>query len=329
LRQNHRDNRWLLWALVVSLLLHLAIWGGYELGKKQGWWERWPVFAWLRPAAKPVKPQLPQLTPAEQIPQLSFLTVAEPDPEPPKKPKFYSNNNSHAANRTFEPELNTPKLDGKQTDMVRTETAPRTHISKTQSQPEAKPTKVQAQPQEQPEKAQTQPLQPNKQVQAGDLTEGKPQEAPQQTEPPHPQRPRTIREALAQQPNQIQGLQMRQDGGVHNTKLQPAFDAKRTLFGDYDAELEQAIQQKWDDLLDARNFSGDCNGRVTIHFYLNYDGTITEASIVPSQTTVAPTWAYLCQQAVTAPAPYAKWPDQMRREIGKNVREMSFTFFYY
>ena len=74
-------------------------------------------------------------------------------------------------------------------------------------------------------------------------------------------------------------------------------------------------------------FARDRSGRVTLHFNLNYDGSITE--VTQLDNTVGPLYGYLCQQALTAPAPYAKWPEEMRRLIGGNVREMTFTFFYY
>ncbi|HTQ52536.1 MAG TPA: hypothetical protein VMJ12_17650, partial [Candidatus Acidoferrales bacterium] len=39
------DLKRLTWAIVVSLLIHLLGWGGYELGKKTGLWQRlhWPA----------------------------------------------------------------------------------------------------------------------------------------------------------------------------------------------------------------------------------------------------------------------------------------------
>ena len=324
LRNGRREIRRLEWAILLSLLLHLLLWGGYELAQKEGWFQTWPVLAWLHRLANPPLP-IPPPPPvtATQEPQLSFIQVADASPDAPVKPKFYSNKNSHAANQTTEPELADPKLTGQQTDMARTETAPRTHVSKTPPQPVAKPTKLQ----EQPEKEQIKPLQPQPVVTAGDLSQGQAQLTPQQNEAPHPPKPRTIREALAQLPNTIQGLQMRQNGGVHRTAIRPSFDAKETPFGDYDAMLTQAVEQKWDDLLDERNFSGDCKGQVTVHFNLNYDGSVTEAKIV--NTTVDTTWAYLCLEAITAPSPFAAWPEQMRREIGGNVRAMDFTFYYY
>jgi len=120
---------------------------------------------------------------------------------------------------------------------------------------------------------------------------------------------------------------MHQDGGAHREAILPSFDAQATPFGDYDAKFVQAVTQKWYDLLDSQSFARDRSGRVTLHFNLNYDGSITE--VTQLDNTVGPLYGYLCQQALTAPAPYAKWPEEMRRLIGGNVREMTFTFFYY
>ena len=52
LRQERVESTRLVWAFVISMLLHLFIFGGYETGKKLNWWEnaRWP--AWLSPVKK-------------------------------------------------------------------------------------------------------------------------------------------------------------------------------------------------------------------------------------------------------------------------------------
>ena len=314
MRQSRRENRLLEWALVVSLLVHLLGWAGYELGRKRGWWDHAPLLAWLHRPPTVMPKQTPPTQPTE--PQLQFIQVAENDPEPPAQPKFYSDKNSHAANTEAEQEQNTPKLNGRQRDVPDTQTARRTQLTKTTSPTES-----------QPEQAQTQPAQPQPTLKPGQLDSGTPQEAQLQPEPPHPSRPRTLKEALAQQPSQIAGVQMQQAGGVHRVALLPTFDAKATLFGDYDARFTQAIQQKWDDLLQAQNFNGECSGHVTLHFYLNDDGTITDITMV--EHTVDMLYAYLCQRALTEPAPYAKWPEAMRQEIGGTKREMTFTFYYY
>jgi len=317
LRQGRSDNRLLEWALVLSLLFHLAAWGGYELGKRLGWWDHSPVMAWLHKTLHLTPPPKPAPQPPPQPqPELQFVEVAQPDAEPPKNAKYYSNNNSHAANPDPNHDQDAPKLNGTQTDVPKTMTARRSEMNPTPPQPQPKPAKEQ-----------DQPAQPQPTLKPGDLTEGKPQEAQEQPQPPQPPRPRTLKEARALQPNQIAGVQMRQDGGAHRAAIMPSFDAEATPFGDYDAKFVQAVTQKWYDLLDSQGFARDRSGRVTLHFNLNYDGSITE--VTQLDNTVGPLYGYLCQQALTAPAPYAKWPEEMRRLIGGNVREMTFTFFYY
>ena len=52
LRQERAESSRLVWAFVISLVVHLLLFGGYETGKKMGWWENahWP--AWLSPLKK-------------------------------------------------------------------------------------------------------------------------------------------------------------------------------------------------------------------------------------------------------------------------------------
>jgi hypothetical protein len=41
------------------------------------------------------------------------------------------------------------------------------------------------------------------------------------------------------------------------------------------------------------------------------------------------TLGYVCEEAVQESAPFAKWPADMKRMIGANFREITFTFYYY
>jgi hypothetical protein len=38
---------------------------------------------------------------------------------------------------------------------------------------------------------------------------------------------------------------------------------------------------------------------------------------------------HVCENAINDPAPFAKWSDEMRRLVGQNYREITFTFYYY
>jgi hypothetical protein len=39
-------------------------------------------------------------------------------------------------------------------------------------------------------------------------------------------------------------------------------------------------------------------------------------------------WSLLCESAILSQAPYARWPESMRRTIGRDSREITFTFHY-
>jgi outer membrane biosynthesis protein TonB len=146
--------------------------------------------------------------------------------------------------------------------------------------------------------------------------------------PPQEQpRPRTVKQANEQQSHRLPGQQTRQEGGMRRQALVPSLDVKATPFGAYDAALVEAVTQRWYDLLDSQQFAMDRSGKVTLRFHLNYDGTITEMTVL--QNTVGELLGYVCQKAVSDPAPFAPWPGDMRRMVGENYREITFTFYYY
>ncbi|MEW6161101.1 MAG: hypothetical protein AB1813_27040, partial [Verrucomicrobiota bacterium] len=138
-------------------------------------------------------------------------------------------------------------------------------------------------------------------------------------------RPRTLAE-VQKKTGGIQGERMKQEGGVKNVQLQAAFDVKETAFGAYDAAFIAAVSKRWHDLLDSSEFIPRQAGKVVLYFYLHYNGRITEMKIL--ENTVSETQAFICQRAIEDPAPYAAWPSDMRRLIGRDVREVTFTFHY-
>jgi hypothetical protein len=310
-RLNRFEMKRLALALALSLAAHFLVWGGYEFGKKSGWWQRlhWPAALHLA-AKKTPPPPLPETEPT------MFLDV-NPDqvsPDAPKDAKYYSAKNSRAANPDAEKDLNQPKLDGKQSDVPQTRDTPRT--------PTVKP---QPAPAPQPPQKEVQPAPPKPVEQLGDLKLAMLDPAPEKKEAP--EKPRTLKEARTQLSQLKPSMAMHQDGGTQRRALVPSFDSKATPFGEYDARIVQAISQRWYDLLDSQNFAQDRTGKVTLRFRLNYDGTISEMTVL--QNTVGDLLGYVCQEAVTDPAPYETWPSDMRRMIGANFREITFTFYYY
>jgi hypothetical protein len=305
LRLNRFENERLILALTISLAVHLLAWGGYELGKEFNFWQRLNYF---HRAAKIIPP--PQI--AEE--PVTFMTVDQPSTEAPKIAKYYSDKNSVAANPDASRNSDVPQINGRQTDVPKTEDAPRQQISKAQPSP----------PQTQPSKNSQQ--QPSPAIQPGDLTLAKLESLlPQQQNNSQPPRPRTIKEALAQQ-NLSPGVAMKQDGGARQHAYVPSFNVKLTGFGEYDAALVTAITQRWYDLLDSQQFALDRTGKVVLQFRLNYDGTVTDMKV--AQNDVGDLLGYVCQKAVNDPAPFAKWPDEMRFKLGDS-RDIQFTFYYY
>ena len=291
-------------ALALSLAVHLFAWGGYAAGKEFGWWQRmhWPT--WLPRLA--IMKVVPAPVPQNNEAQLTFVEVAQPAAEAPQNTKYYSSQNSRAAGPT-QGNKDVPQLNGKQTKVVKTENVPRPDFNKLQPAPPA--------PQQQ------QKLQPA--TRPGDLTLGKPENSQQQEQ----ERPRTIKQAIAQQSQRLPGQQMKQEGGTRRSALVSSLDVKATPFGDYDSKFIEAVTQRWYDLLDSRQFAMDRSGKVTLRFHLNYDGSITDMQVL--ENTVGDVLGYVCQKAVTDPAPFAPWPADMRRIIGENYREITFTFYYY
>jgi hypothetical protein len=237
-------------------------------------------------------------------------------PEPPKNTPYYSSQNSKAANPDADKDTDVPKISGEQEHVAKAEDAPRKFTPLQPSPAPATPDKEEQPPE------QAKPKQP-----IGDLAMAKPEPilhpdtgTAQQT------RPRTLVEAkMRQQNNLMPGPKMKQDGGVRRHLEISAFDAKATPFGEYDRAFIEAVEQRWFSLLDSQQFALDRTGKVVLQFRLNYDGRITEMSI--AQSTVGDTLAYVCQLAVTDPAPYEHWPSDMRRMFGDS-RNVQFTFYY-
>jgi outer membrane biosynthesis protein TonB len=309
LRFSRPEINRLLLALVISLLAHVAVWGGWLAGKKAGLWDKlhWPVRHPV--AAQPLKPAAA----ARTEPQI-YLDVAAADTEAPKQAKYYSDKNSRAANPDVDANTSQPKLNGKQRDVPKTEDAPRPQKNK--SATPVPPEKTTAQKPAEPKPSGLAP---------GNTQAGKPSDNAAAEPPPKP-RPRTIREALAQQ-DKPPGLQLQQDGGVSRRALASSLDAMATPFGDYDRRIVDAIRTRWYDLLDSQKFAMDRTGKVTVTFHLNPDGSVTEARI--NGNTVGDLLGYVCQAAIEQAAPFGAWSPEMRRLIGTNFREITFTFYYY
>lgn len=308
-------------ALGISLTIHLFCYGGYEIGRKYNLWQALHLPAWLQKATVlAVIPKEPKITPPPDDVPLVFLDVAprQATTEPPKSAQYYSSRNSQAANPDADRDTGIPKIDGEQTQVPKTEDTPRLPYDKLQ------PDVSRLTPRDQePELAQAKSTTP-----PGDLAMAKPDTRLRpDTGAAEESRPRTIKEALLrQQRNQLVGQKMKQEGGVRQRLEMTSLDAKATPFGQYDAEFIEAVQSRWYDLLDNLSYDGYRRGRVIVQFHLNYNGQITDMKVLDNN--VGEMLGLLCQKAVLDPAPFEKWPQEMRLMVDKDYRELRFTFYY-
>jgi len=323
-------------ALVLSLIIHLVLFGTYKVGKHYGWWNT--QSEWLVRLTKKLTQSKPRMAilmqpkpKAAQPPPSIPLTFVEVDPstalaEPPPDAKYYSSKNAKAQNAEPAPPKDVPKLDGKQTQVVRLE-----DNQKSVPFPLQPAVKPEPEPPKEPETLQPKPKGGEK---IGDLALNKnPNPKPPSDgvvdvgngeSPTVPKdRPRTLAQARAAK-GLLVGEKTKQEGGVER-RGRIAFDTKATPFGQYDAEFIAAVEQAWHNLLENNQLS-QRSGRVVLEFKLNADGRITNMKVDGNE--VGEILGMLCQRAVQDPAPYRRWPADMRRVIGSNTREIRFTFFY-
>lgn len=139
-------------------------------------------------------------------------------------------------------------------------------------------------------------------------------------------RPRTLAHARQQNAGLI-GRKMKQKGGIDRFRLQSTPDLSKTPFGNYDAAVIQAIQQRWFDLLERLPIVQNTRGKVVLKFWMKSDGSVSDLKVVENSAG-DDLQSYACEAAVRDPAPYGRWPEDMRRVIQSDRREIRFTFYY-
>jgi hypothetical protein len=122
----------------------------------------------------------------------------------------------------------------------------------------------------------------------------------------------------------LAGQQIKQDGGAER-RGKVAFNAKATEFGAYDAAFIAAVQSRWYQLIE-NNLVTPRAGKVILEFKLTHDGRITDMKIQDND--VGDILGLFCRNAVEDNQRYPEWPDEMRRKIGLNPRDIRFTFYY-
>jgi outer membrane biosynthesis protein TonB len=252
---------------------------------------------------------------ARAEPPMVFVEVMpdQASAEAPDEAEFYSSVSSRAANP--DPTLDTPapKIDGDQEMIMRTADVPRPQVENLQPAPE---------PAEEVEEEIVE-VQPKPRIPepAGDLAMLRP---PSMEPEPAPRSRLTRLAQVRPESPLLAGDRMRQDGGVRRAG-RVSVDVKGTPFGAYDAAIIRAIQQRWYDILDESTILTR-SGKVVVEFRIHHDGRVTDLRVVDQD--VGELLSLFCRRAISDPAPFAAWPSDMRRMVGKDYRDVRFTFYY-
>ena len=299
-------------ALALSLALHLALFGTLELTR----YLKLQLPEWLKTVldlSRQMSVEKRAATADREPPTLTFVEVdpAQAVPEPPKDTKNYSAFNSLAANPDVSIDSEKPKIDGTQDKIPKVEDAlrPTPPQPLTPLKPEPLPPKTE--PESKPDPP------------PGDLALAKPPDKKPKEEE-KPRRPRTLAEVRPRE-SLILAPKMKQEGGAKRHGTISAFDAQGTIIGDYDSTLIAAVQQCWYNILD-ETITPTLPGKVIVEFRLHSDGYVTDVRIL--ETNVGEMQTLFCQRAIEKPAPFARWPDGMKNELGRNNRLLKFTFYY-
>ncbi|MBI3878302.1 MAG: hypothetical protein HY300_20460 [Verrucomicrobia bacterium] len=325
-------------ALVISLLLHALCYSGYRLAQQLGWrglpLPRWltETVAKLSPVPKSLleKKLQPPAPPEREVP-LTFVEV-DPSlavPEPPKDAKYYSTHSTVAANPEPPKEvaLDVPKIEGAQTKVVKTVEALKPNLTPLQPAPTPPQEPQPEQRAEQPKPQGGQPIGELAMARPAPsplpLSTGKAESKAGEANEAKLERPRTVKEALARaEGSRLAGEKIKQEGGVRNLGI-VALDVKSSIHGEYDAALIAAVQKRWFDIIGERPIPA---GTVVIQFRLHYDGRISDLKLIDQD--VGDLFALFCEKAIQDPAPFARWPLEMRRKLGVDYMDRRFSFLY-
>lgn len=104
-----------------------------------------------------------------------------------------------------------------------------------------------------------------------------------------------------------------------------AYDAKWSNYGEYLQRMVETIQIQWERIIIELKANPVTGSLVAVKFVINDRGSIVDTTVVESSANEAATRA--CVSAITAPASYGPWTDDMKAMLGSK-QEMTFSFYY-
>jgi hypothetical protein len=349
-----------------SVLFHLLFFGAIEAGYRFDLWRYSPLALlakWLQPKPDPRTALAP--TPAavrerevQQVPVV-FVDVdpSQATEEEPANTPYYAAVSSRASNPEVSRDTDRPQLDGSQDLVLKTLDSDRARppdapppapvvaqpIAVAEPIPPTRPKEAVAVGPTPPEELPAPPKEEERPaLDPGELTQAKPgpevlrptpptaaPNVPEVVEQPRP-RPRTLAAARAQMDQNPEsaliGRKMAQEGGVRRFSIVSSLEVRATPLGNYDSRFVEAVQNCWYALLEEQRYSFDRLGKVVLDFRLTVDGRITDLRVTESN--VGQIYTTICQMAITRPSPYERWPNEVRRMVGADHRDVRFTFYY-
>lgn len=307
------------WALLASALLHAAVVGG--------WQSRQAL------THKPGKIS-PSVREEPVVPTITFVDVAEPEPTPvpvlskkphtfletgpsqvtgeqPKEAELYSDKPTVAANpvNPTGKESDTPFLEGTGTKVLSTEDVPWSRSPPSAPSPSPLPP---PQVEEPPQPIAESGLEKAEEKKLALLT---PAETP--VTPPS--------EGGGESGREIAGMKSKLSAsGAFRTGV-AAFNVAASPFGAYDQKVVKAVQSRWYALIEQYGIY-ERAGTVSVHFQLFDDGSARQFRV--TENTAGEILSLFCERAVLDSAPFDPLPDSLRVLVGKEPREVDFTFYY-
>lgn len=95
----------------------------------------------------------------------------------------------------------------------------------------------------------------------------------------------------------------------------------------YDRHFTETIQARWHSLIYGASEPDFVDGKVVLQFKLHSDGQVSDFRVL--EATVTSAFVILCEKAVRDPAPFERWPPEMRTTVGADERNITFTFYYH
>ncbi len=105
-----------------------------------------------------------------------------------------------------------------------------------------------------------------------------------------------------------------------------AFNVEGSPFGAYDKQIIAAVQSRWYALIEKNQLGADGAGRVVVQFQLLQDGSVQ--GVKTTESTVGVVLSSFCELAILESAPFEPWPEKLQVLLGKEPRDVIFTFDY-